>query len=507
MPVATTMPRRQPVRPACFLLLLAGLLASSSSVTAFITPLLQRPPKRRMTQRTPTLLAATTTAKMQGGVDTDVLICGVGIAGLALAADLERRGIDYRIVEKASSPREGGTAIGFWTNAWRCCESLGVADGLRKSYWQGKRLRIGTAKEGKALTSFALTECDYGPHEFRYVMRNDLLRQLLEVVPRPRVAYNKDLVGFAEDKDALQVVAQFKGGATMTCKVLVGADGVGSTVHKLLFPGEKPANYAGYQAIRGVAKLPRSNSSSKAGSKTGTSSSSSNDFVTFEKGLVNQVWGAGVRLGTFRMSDTELYWFVTYNGPQNEEGRDDDGVALLAKARRVLDGWNPTYGIDAILAATPPDAVLRTSIGDRWPKPLGGWGQGRVTLLGDAAHPMTPNLGQGGAAGMEDALVLGAQLAATLGDDDVAKGLRAYEKERGKRVAYLTLKSFVFGFLLQIPFAPVTFVRDNLALPLVFKPATFLAHTKFVAPDAPPPAAKPKTKQPAGGGLFSIFSK
>ena len=424
-------------------------------------------------------------------LDTEVLIIGMGPAGVALAADLERRGIiDYLLVEKASSPREGGTAIGFWTNAWRCLESLGVAEGLRKSYSQGERLRIGTGQGGKELTSFSLEECDGGPHEFRYVLRSDLLRQLLKIVPKQRVAFNKALVDFREDKEEGVVVAEMSCGQTIRCKALVGADGVGSTVHKLLFPGQKPANYAGYQAIRGVAKIPKS--------------SSLPPFFTFEKGVVNQAWGAGVRLGTFRMTETSLYWFVTYNGPQREAGSDDDGAALLQKVRSLLAAWDARWGIDAILKNTPAQDVLRTSIGDRWPKPLGNWGQGRVTLLGDAAHPMTPNLGQGGAAGMEDALVLGELLAAALDKGEVGAGtvpqaLRAYEKERGHRVTYLTLKSYVFGFLLQLPYAPVTFVRDNLALPLVFKPRSFLAHTKFEAPLLPSKVEKKKR------GMFSFL--
>lgn len=120
---------------------------------------------------------------------------------------------------------------------------------------------------------------------------------------------------------------------------------------------------------------------------------------------------------------------------------------------------------------------------------------------------MTPNLGQGGAAAMEDALVLGARLAAAVQQQEEGEGadkalpaaLRAYEKERGPRVAYLTLKSGVFGILLQIPFFPVTFVRDNLALPIVFKPKSFLSHTKFEAP-APPPAAAAAKAAGVGGG-------
>lgn len=159
--------------------------------------------------------ATATKGRRADGLDTDVVICGTGIAGLALAADLERRGVDYLVVEKASSPREGGTAIGFWTNAWRCLDNLGISEPLRKVlmwcryksidpyhptaqphkpptnppthaqlYWQGERVRIGTAGGGaRELANFGVADCDYGPHEFRYVMRSELLRLLLKAVP------------------------------------------------------------------------------------------------------------------------------------------------------------------------------------------------------------------------------------------------------------------------------------------------------------------------------------
>lgn len=103
--------------------------------------------------------------------------------------------------------------------------------------------------------------------------------------------------------------------------------------------------------------------------------------------MVNQIWGAGVRLGTFRMSDTELYWFVTYNQPASAAAsggqQDDSGAALLARARAAVKGWDPKWGADAIIDSTPPEAVLRTSIGDRLPRVLGDWGRGRVTLVRD----------------------------------------------------------------------------------------------------------------------------
>lgn len=114
-------------------------------------------------------------------------------------------------------------------------------------------------------------------------------------------------------------------------------------------------------------------------------------------------------------------------------------------------------------------------------------GRGLVTLAGDAAHPMTPNLGQGGCAALEDAVVLAREIKGALGGGSpgagsaagaLAAALRRYESERVRRCLPLTLRSWAFGFALQLPYPPVTAARD-LFVERAFSPAHFLDHAAY----------------------------
>jgi 2-polyprenyl-6-methoxyphenol hydroxylase-like FAD-dependent oxidoreductase len=129
-------------------------------------------------------------------------------------------------------------------------------------------------------------------------------------------------------------------------------------------------------------------------------------------------------MGLVPIGEGKLYWFAVVNAPAH--GR--DGPDLKAELLSRFGGWHPE--VPRAIQATPADRIFRDDLHDRPPLPR--WGQGRVTLLGDAAHPMTPNLGQGACMAIEDGWVL----AACLGEEpDVAKALRRYESRRLKRTA------------------------------------------------------------------------
>lgn len=144
-------------------------------------------------------------------------------------------------------------------------------------------------------------------------------------------------------------------------------------------------------------------------------------------------------------------------------------------------------GSNVPLAVAPPPTHPRVT---RWT--FGTFGRGLVTLAGDAAHPMTPNLGQGGCTALEDAVVLARELkgamegvVATGGDRAAAAraaaaeaALRRYEDERWRRCLPLTVRAWAFGAALQLPWAPVTAARD-LFMQRAFKPAHFLDHTAY----------------------------
>ena len=130
-----------------------------------------------------------------------------------------------------------------------------------------------------------------------------------------------------------------------------------------------------------------------------------------------------------------MYWFAVADAPAG--GMDPEGAALQSLKHTYAD-W--PLNVPAVLEATSADAILRTDIQDR--DPVDHWGVGRITLLGDAAHPMTPNLGQGAGQAIEDALVLSEELSA--GGDPVA-ALRRYEARRIPRTTKLVLASRKFG--------------------------------------------------------------
>jgi 2-polyprenyl-6-methoxyphenol hydroxylase-like FAD-dependent oxidoreductase len=154
---------------------------------------------------------------------------------------------------------------------------------------------------------------------------------------------------------------------------------------------------------------------------------------------MTETWGRGVRFGLIPIGRGRVYWFVSESRPMPE--------APLVRARkaelsRVVEGWHEP--VEAAVAGTPEDAITGTGI--YWRKPVRAWGRWRVTLLGDAAHPMTPDLSQGAAQALEDAVVLAASLRDA---SDPVTGLRAYEAARRKRTAQIVRRSHRAGRLAQ----------------------------------------------------------
>jgi 2-polyprenyl-6-methoxyphenol hydroxylase-like FAD-dependent oxidoreductase len=176
---------------------------------------------------------------------------------------------------------------------------------------------------------------------------------------------------------------------------------------------------------------------------------------------MSESWGAGARFGLVAIDGDRIYWFATANVP---EGGEDAGKAgLLA---RFGDWHDP---IRAILESTPADAILRTDIADR--DAIERWTEGRVTLLGDAAHPMTPNLGQGACQAIEDAVVLDLCLSAT---EDCAAAFGDYETRRLVRTARVVREARVYGRVGQIENGAARALR-NLAVRMTPLSATLRA--------------------------------
>jgi 2-polyprenyl-6-methoxyphenol hydroxylase-like FAD-dependent oxidoreductase len=199
------------------------------------------------------------------------------------------------------------------------------------------------------------------------------------------------------DQNAEGVLVRALNGSEERGDLLVAADGLGSVVRGLVAPATP--RYAGYTAWRGISP------------------------VSIDPGRLSESWGAGERFGLVDIG-SRTYWFATANLP---EGEAEDPSQRKAELMRRFTGWHSP--IKPVLEETPEGATLRNDV--YFLDPLPRWSEGRIVLLGDAAHATTPGVGQGAAMAIEDAVVLAAQLAAT---DDLAAGLARYESIRRPRV-------------------------------------------------------------------------
>jgi 2-polyprenyl-6-methoxyphenol hydroxylase-like FAD-dependent oxidoreductase len=328
------------------------------------------------------------------------LIIGAGIGGLTTARALGRAGFEVKVFEKATSLEQVqvGGAIHVWHNGMRGLQQLELGDEV--AALGGPSAFVKTAEmrnwRGRLLTTWSPgeTERKLGAPTVG-VIRPELHRVLASGVPADTLRLGRECVGFTQN--GVGVEAHFADGGTETGDVLIGADGLRSTVRGAVL-GDQPlrfGRYASWQALCDVR-----------------------DDVTPE-GLFWIVWGPGARFLFYRVGPDRLYWegiFATAAG-----GSDPPGQRRRAVAARFA-GW--TSPIPEIIAATDEAAISRHDVYDR--PPVKRWGDGRVTLLGDAAHPMTNAAGQGANTTIEDAVVLGRRLAGA----DPVNGLRAYEQER-----------------------------------------------------------------------------
>ena len=360
---------------------------------------------------------------------TKAIIAGGGIGGLAAAVALGRAGVGVVVFERAPELEEIGAGITLWANATRALKGLGVYEEVRAAgagelggelrSWRGEMILEIPADELR--TRFG--EANLAVH------RADLRGALLAALPEGTVRLGRELVGFAQNGG--EVVARFAAGREERGDLLVGADGIHSSVRAQLF-GRRPPRYAGYTAWRGVADAVEGR---------------------LPEGVGLSLWGRGSEFGLVGIGQDRFYWFATKNAPEGE------AESAAGRKRQVLDllaGWYQPAR--AAVEAAGDSKILRNDIYDR--EPLRNWGAGRVTLLGDAAHPMTPNLGQGACQAIEDAVVLARCLD---GGGEVPHSLRLYEGRRVRRTAGIVKRSRLVGRLVQLESPPLCRLRDAIA--------------------------------------------
>jgi 2-polyprenyl-6-methoxyphenol hydroxylase-like FAD-dependent oxidoreductase len=336
-----------------------------------------------------------------------VIVVGGGIGGLATAIGLRRVGIEPLVVEQARELETVGAGLGLAANAVQALERLGVAGPVRSRGLPTERL-VALKPNGEALIDLPLEG-----REMLGVHRADL-QDVLAGELGDALRLGVACVGFRDHGECVTV--RLDGGEELEGDLLVAADGLRSKSRASVLK-DGPPSYAGYTGWRAVTELEHESL----------------------RGRMTETWGRGVRFGLIPIGGGRLYWFVSESRPEPDAPLVPGRKEELA---RLVRGWHEP--VEAAVASTPEDAIVGTGIYSR--KPAREWGRGRVTLLGDAAHPMTPDLSQGAAQALEDAVVLAASLRAAT---DPVAGLRAYEQARRERTAQIVKRSQAAGRLAQ----------------------------------------------------------
>lgn len=324
------------------------------------------------------------------------IVIGAGIGGLAAAAALRRSGLDVEVYERASRLAPAGSALSLPINAQVALRSAGIELDLGQPYDELHFL----TERGRMIRTIPFRHLGerLGGRNVA-VHRAELQRALLAQAGDTPVALGAVATGFHRDGAGVRV--EFADGRQARGDVVIGADGFHSAVRRQLAGPEQPRE-AGY--VCWLATLPFRH-----------------PVVT--PGYVAHYWGRGQRLGLIDLGGGQVYWWGTLNMPPAAARTWAGGKDAIVRA---YAGWAPE--VEAVIAATPEESIISVPAHDRPFLPR--WGDGPVTLLGDAAHPMLPSLAQGAAMAIEDAVVLAQRLA---GATDLPAALRRYEADRQDR--------------------------------------------------------------------------
>ncbi|HIK08572.1 MAG TPA: FAD-dependent monooxygenase [Trichormus sp. M33_DOE_039] len=340
-----------------------------------------------------------------------VAIIGAGPGGLAAAIALSHLGLDVQVYEKAQDFRPAGTGLGIAPNGLNCLEAIapGIISTLTKSGCPVHH-NIFKSSTGETIRTNSTTFLEKYGRPLLTVWWWRLQQTLASRLPSEIIHLNHRCLGFAQDEQGVEIY--FENGKTVYADLLIGADGVNSAVRETLF-GEGKPNYVGSMCWRSVLKYHHE---------------LFNEYdLVFIKG--NQQFMFLLNIGEGYTSWISRKLMPNYQLSPSAE-------AVKARILHELTGWDNSFR--AVVEATPFDQIWEGPICDR--PPLTHWSKGRVTLLGDAAHPMAPAMAQGANSTFEDVCELQACLSQAT---SLTEALTNYEQSRIHRTSVIQARSAV----------------------------------------------------------------
>uniref|UniRef100_A0ACD5WDY4 Uncharacterized protein n=1 Tax=Avena sativa TaxID=4498 RepID=A0ACD5WDY4_AVESA len=387
-----------------------------------------------------------------------IVIVGAGLAGLAVALGLHRKGVRSVVLESSPALRASGFAFGTWPNAFRALDALGVGDKIRDLHLQAQGLRVTSSSTGEVAREldFSGKQGGGGPFEFRCVRRDVLLQVLEAELPEDTIRYSSKIVSIDDEHGGAAKIIHLADGSTLRAKALIGCDGINSVVSRWL--GLAKPSHSGRSATRGLAHYPGGHGLQPK-------------FLQF--------FGHGFRFGYVPCNADDVYWFFTWFPSPDDEGVDKSGATMKQYVLTKLRSSKvPAEALELVQRSEISDDAPAAPLRFRSPLSLlfADISRGNVCVAGDALHPMTPDLGQGGCAALEDGVVLARCLGeAVLGTGGVTEkervesGLRKYAGIRRWRSIELIGTAYTVGFLQQSDNVVVSFLREKVLAGVLVK--------------------------------------
>ncbi|MEA2678438.1 MAG: hypothetical protein QOK03_160 [Candidatus Binataceae bacterium] len=364
-----------------------------------------------------------------------IIVVGAGIGGLTAALMLRRAGLDVEVFEQATELREIGAGVQISPNATHLLHRLGLADALRRVAVRPLIIEIRRWDDGRLLARQPLAdlcERNFGAPYYHF-HRAELLEVLAAALPNDVLHLDHRCVGLVQQAEKVEV--KFHNDATADADLVVGADGIHSTVRGLILGPESP-RFSGHVAYRGLVPAER--------------------LAHLELQVnASMWWGPDHHFVHYFVGKDARYvnWVAIGRGEWRIESWTARGE--IADALKEFAGWHPQVG--AIISAA--DVTNRWALYDRDSLPR--WTVGRVTLLGDAAHAMLPYMAQGAVQSIEDAAVLAKCLKQVDAPFEVTAAMRRYEELRKPRASQCQAGSRANGIMYHLPDGSEQQQRDS----------------------------------------------
>jgi 2-polyprenyl-6-methoxyphenol hydroxylase-like FAD-dependent oxidoreductase len=340
-----------------------------------------------------------------------ITVIGAGIAGLATAVALRHDGHDVTVIEQRTDTATGA-GISIWPNALAALDEIGLGDAVRGA---GGRVTGGAMRwrDGRWLRRPSAQRIVDALGEPLVVVRRTALTDILrDALPAGTVETGITATGLDIGDTSVQIT--LSNSQTRQADAVVGADGVNSMVARTL-NGPLRSRYVGYTAWRGVAAY------------------------SLDPALAGETMAAGTEVGHVPLGPDHTYWFATERAPEGSSSPGGDHAYLTTK----LASW--AEPIPQLIASTDPADLLRNDLFDRaQPK---HWSRGSAVIVGDAAHPMRPHLGQGGCQGLEDAAILARFVGLS---PDLRSAFHSFGAFRRRRVRPLVRESATIGRIVNL---------------------------------------------------------